>query len=118
MQQPGSHTASSLRASTPTPAKRSKCIKADQDAELTQPTKGNSKGKAANPTPTPAPQPGRWLDRDCNAALNMQCIGESRWRPLELCWWPEQTALPAKGKEYLGLGFKRLQDKPPKAQQQ
>ncbi|KAL6753934.1 Pherophorin-domain-containing protein [Haematococcus lacustris] len=38
----------------------------------------------------------------------MQRIGESRWRPLELCWWPEQTALPAKGKEYPGLGYKRL----------
>ncbi|KAJ9523302.1 hypothetical protein QJQ45_005265 [Haematococcus lacustris] len=52
------------------------------------------------------------------AALNMQRIGESRWRPLELCYWPEQTALPAKGKEYPGLGYKRLRDKPPKAQQQ
>ncbi|KAJ9516723.1 hypothetical protein QJQ45_027136 [Haematococcus lacustris] len=59
-----------------------------------------------------------WLDRDCNAALNMQRIGESRWRPLELCWWPEQTALPAKGKEYPGLGYKRLRDKPSKPQQQ
>ncbi|KAJ9512174.1 hypothetical protein QJQ45_012677 [Haematococcus lacustris] len=29
-----------------------------------------------------------------------QCIGESKWRPLELCYWPEQGALPAKGKEY------------------
>ncbi|KAJ9519136.1 hypothetical protein QJQ45_007693 [Haematococcus lacustris] len=66
----------------------------------------------------PAPQPGRWLDRDCNAALNMQRIGESRWRPLELCWWPDQGALPAKGKEYPGLGYKRLRDKPPKAQEQ
>ncbi|KAJ9512337.1 hypothetical protein QJQ45_012879 [Haematococcus lacustris] len=60
----------------------------------------------------------RWLDRDCNAALNMQRIGESRWRPLELCYWPQQGALPAKGKEYPGLGYKRLRDKPPKAQQQ
>ncbi|KAJ9523297.1 hypothetical protein QJQ45_005254 [Haematococcus lacustris] len=66
----------------------------------------------------PAPQPGRWLDRDCNAALNIQRIGESRWRPLELCYWPGQGALPAKGKEYSGLGCKRLRDKPPKAQQQ
>ncbi|KAJ9514292.1 hypothetical protein QJQ45_012317 [Haematococcus lacustris] len=55
---------------------------------------------------------------DCNAALNMQRIGESRWRPLELCFWPDQGALPAKGKEYPGLGYKRLRDKPPKAQQQ
>ncbi|KAJ9510673.1 hypothetical protein QJQ45_027517 [Haematococcus lacustris] len=95
--------------STPPPAKRSK-----QAAEPTQPTKG--KGKAARGKP--APQPGRWLDRDCNAALNMQRIGESRWRPLELCYWPEQGALPAKGKEYPGLGYKRVRDKPPKAQEQ
>ncbi|GFH28426.1 hypothetical protein HaLaN_26911, partial [Haematococcus lacustris] len=42
----------------------------------------------------------------------------SRWRPLELCYWPDQGALPAKGKEYPGLGYKRLRDKPPKAQEQ
>ncbi|KAJ9504933.1 hypothetical protein QJQ45_005425 [Haematococcus lacustris] len=48
----------------------------------------------------------------------MQRIGESSWRPLELCYWPEQGALPAKGKEYPGLGYKRLRDKPPKAQEQ
>ncbi|KAJ9509281.1 hypothetical protein QJQ45_001722 [Haematococcus lacustris] len=98
--------------STPQPAKRSKRTKAEPGAA--EPTKG--KGKAAKAKP--APQPGRWLDRDCNAALNMQRIGESRWRPLELCYWPEQGALPAKGKEYPGLGYKRLRDKPPKAQQQ
>ncbi|KAJ9529173.1 hypothetical protein QJQ45_007849 [Haematococcus lacustris] len=55
---------------------------------------------------------------DCNAALNMQRIGESRWRPLELCFWADQGALPAKGKEYPGLGYKRVRDKPPKAQEQ
>ncbi|GFH06299.1 hypothetical protein HaLaN_00906 [Haematococcus lacustris] len=37
----------------------------------------------------------------------MQRIGESRWRSLELCYWPDQGALPAKGKEYPGLGYKR-----------
>ncbi|KAJ9518051.1 hypothetical protein QJQ45_004295 [Haematococcus lacustris] len=84
--------------SAPLPAKRSKRTKAEPAAE---PTKG--KGKAAKAKP--APQPGRWLDRGCNAALNMQHIGESR-------------ALPAKGKEYPGLGYKRVRDKPPKAQQQ
>ncbi|KAJ9517923.1 hypothetical protein QJQ45_004235 [Haematococcus lacustris] len=94
--------------STPLPAKRTKRTKAEPDAAM--PTKG--KGKAAKAKP--APQPGRWLDRDCNAALNMQCIGESRWRPLELCWWPDQGALPAKGKEYPGLGYKRVRDKPPR----
>ncbi|KAJ9520700.1 hypothetical protein QJQ45_007555 [Haematococcus lacustris] len=100
--------------STPQPAKRSKRTKAEPGAA--EPTKGKGKGKAAKAKP--AQQPGRWLDRDCNAALNMQRIGESRWRPLELCYWPEQGALPAKGKEYPGLGYKRLRDKPPKAQEQ
>ncbi|KAJ9526413.1 hypothetical protein QJQ45_009899 [Haematococcus lacustris] len=90
--------------STPQPAKRSKRTKAEPGAA--EPTKGKAQGKAAKAKP--APQPGRWLDRDCNAALNMQRIGESR--PGE--------ALPAKGKEYPGLGYKRLRDKPPKAQEQ
>ncbi|KAJ9517449.1 hypothetical protein QJQ45_024905 [Haematococcus lacustris] len=66
----------------------------------------------------PAPEPGRWVDRDCNAALNMQRVGEAKWCPLELCYWPEQGKLPAEGKEYPGLGYKRVRDKPPKAQQQ
>ncbi|KAJ9527544.1 hypothetical protein QJQ45_025818 [Haematococcus lacustris] len=107
--QPG---ASEPGPSTPLPAKRSKRTKAEPEAA--EPTKGKGKASKAKP----APQPGRWLDRDCNAALNMQRIGESRWRPLELCWWPQQAALPAKGKEYPGLGYKRLRDKPPQAQQQ
>ncbi|KAJ9508257.1 hypothetical protein QJQ45_011761 [Haematococcus lacustris] len=93
-QQPGSHTATQPAASepgpsTPQPAKRTKRTEAEQR-----------------------------VDRDCNVALNMQRIGESKWRPLELCYWPEQGKLPAKGKEYSGLGYKRLRDKPPKAQQQ
>ncbi|KAJ9523565.1 hypothetical protein QJQ45_007272 [Haematococcus lacustris] len=92
--------------STPLPAKRTK---AEPAAE---PTKAQGKTAKAKP----APQPGRWLDRDCNAALNMQRIGESRWRPLELCWRPEQGKLPAKGKDYPGLGYKRVRDKPPKTQ--
>ncbi|KAJ9509002.1 hypothetical protein QJQ45_001452 [Haematococcus lacustris] len=71
--------------STPPPAKRSK--------PAAEPTKGKGKGKAAKAKP--APQPGRWLDRDCNAALNMQRIGEAKWRPLKLCYWPDQGALPA-----------------------
>ncbi|KAJ9513815.1 hypothetical protein QJQ45_020897 [Haematococcus lacustris] len=104
--------------SSPLPAKRSKRIKAEQPAEPTQPTKGKGKAQSKAAKAKPAPQPGRWLDRDCNAALNMQRIGESKWRPLELCWWPDQGALPAKGKEYPGLGYKRLRDKQPKAQQQ
>ncbi|KAJ9506168.1 hypothetical protein QJQ45_002456 [Haematococcus lacustris] len=104
--------------STPLPAKRSKRNEAEQAAEPTQPTKskGKAQGKAAKAKP--APQPGRWVDRDCTAALNMQRSGESRWRPLELCYWPEEGKLPAKGKEYPGLGYKRLRNKPLRAQQQ
>ncbi|KAJ9507056.1 hypothetical protein QJQ45_004652 [Haematococcus lacustris] len=94
--------------STPLPAERSKRTKAEPAAE---PTKAKAKAAKAKP----APQPGRWLDRDCKSALNMQRIGESRWWPLELCYWPKQAALPAKGKEFPGLGYKRLRDKPPKA---
>ncbi|KAJ9517836.1 hypothetical protein QJQ45_004113 [Haematococcus lacustris] len=101
--------------STPLPAKRSKRTKAEPAAEPNK-AKGKAQGKTAKAKP--APQPGRWLDRDCNAALNMQRIGESRWRPLELCYWPDQGALPAKGKEYPDLGYKRVRDKPHTAQQQ
>ncbi|KAJ9523583.1 hypothetical protein QJQ45_007277 [Haematococcus lacustris] len=53
---------------------------------------------------------GRWVDRDCNAALNLQRIGEAPWRPLELCKWPHRARTPAQGKEYPGLGFKKLRD--------
>ncbi|KAJ9525882.1 hypothetical protein QJQ45_009238 [Haematococcus lacustris] len=116
MQQPGSHTAISLRAwAQHFPASHAQqAHKAEQAAEPTQPTKCKAQGKADKAKP--APQPGRWLDRDCIAALNMQRIGESKWRPLELCYWPAQGKLPAKGKEYPGLGYKRVRDKPPKAQ--
>ncbi|KAJ9526834.1 hypothetical protein QJQ45_017786 [Haematococcus lacustris] len=110
--------ASEAGPSTPPPAKCSKRTEAEQAAEPTQPTRGKGKAKGKAAKAQPAPQPGRWVDRDCNAALNMQRIGESRWRPLELCYWPEQGKLPAKGKEYPGLGYKRLRDKPPKAQEQ
>ncbi|KAJ9517206.1 hypothetical protein QJQ45_009041 [Haematococcus lacustris] len=58
---------------------------------------------------------GKWVDRDCNAALNMQRAGESKWRPLELCRWPHRAWLPAKGREYPALGFKKRRDRAPKA---
>ncbi|KAJ9517998.1 hypothetical protein QJQ45_004357 [Haematococcus lacustris] len=111
--------------STPPPAKRSK---AEPAAE---PTKGKSKAAKAKP----APQPGRWVDRDCNAALNMQRIGEkqqtpadtnpclnfqriveSMQRPLELCSWKELEALPPIGKEYQH-GYKLVNDRLPKVRQ-
>ncbi|KAJ9508176.1 hypothetical protein QJQ45_021560 [Haematococcus lacustris] len=85
--------------STPPPAIRSKRTKAEQAVEPTERTQGKGKAKGKAAKAKPAPQPGRWLDRDCNAALNMQRIGESRWRPLELCYWQEQGKLPAKGKD-------------------
>ncbi|KAJ9507176.1 hypothetical protein QJQ45_004818 [Haematococcus lacustris] len=61
---------------------------------------------------------GKRMDRDCNAACNMQRAGESKWRPLELCRWEHRGAAPAKGKEYSALGFKKLRDRAPKARAQ
>ncbi|KAJ9506483.1 hypothetical protein QJQ45_004904 [Haematococcus lacustris] len=58
---------------------------------------------------------GKWVDRDCNAALNLQRAGESKWRPLELCRWQQRGRLPAQGKEYPALGFKKLREQAPKA---
>ncbi|KAJ9508610.1 hypothetical protein QJQ45_012159 [Haematococcus lacustris] len=61
---------------------------------------------------------GKWVDRDCNAALNLQRAGESKWRPLELCRWQHRGRLPAQGKEYPALGFRKLRERAPKAQAQ
>ncbi|KAJ9509207.1 hypothetical protein QJQ45_001490 [Haematococcus lacustris] len=61
---------------------------------------------------------GKWVERDCNAALNLQRAGEARWRPLELCRWQHRGRLPAQGKEYPALGFKMLRERAPKAQAQ
>ncbi|KAJ9506124.1 hypothetical protein QJQ45_002445 [Haematococcus lacustris] len=71
--------------STPLPAKRSRHNEAEQAAEPTQPTKGKGKAQGKAAKAKPAPQPGRWVDRDCNAALNMQRIGESRTSLPEPC---------------------------------
>ncbi|KAJ9529032.1 hypothetical protein QJQ45_007094 [Haematococcus lacustris] len=80
-------------------AKHSKRTKVEQAAEPTQPTKDEGKAKGEAAKAKPAPQPGRWLDRDCNVALNMQRIEESKRSPLELCWRPDLAMLPAKGKD-------------------
>ncbi|KAJ9512441.1 hypothetical protein QJQ45_013016 [Haematococcus lacustris] len=61
---------------------------------------------------------GKWVDRDCNPALNLQRAGEAPWSPPELCWWAHGAAAPAKGKEYRALGFKKLRDQATKAQAQ
>ncbi|KAJ9521723.1 hypothetical protein QJQ45_015347 [Haematococcus lacustris] len=39
---------------------------------------------------------GKWVDRDCNATLNLQRAGESKWRPLELCSTMSRLARPVK----------------------
>ncbi|KAJ9505649.1 hypothetical protein QJQ45_008447 [Haematococcus lacustris] len=57
---------------------------------------------------------GKWVDRDCNAALNLQRAGESKWRPLELCMWEHQEAAPAKGKEYPAWASKSCETEPPR----
>ncbi|GFH23156.1 hypothetical protein HaLaN_20724 [Haematococcus lacustris] len=57
----------------------------------------------------------KWVDRDYNAAINLQRAGESKWRSLELCRWPHRARLTTKGKEYPALGFKKLRDRAPKA---
>ncbi|KAJ9518606.1 hypothetical protein QJQ45_018646, partial [Haematococcus lacustris] len=103
---------------SPARDKHSKRTKAEHPAESIQPTKGTGKAQGKAAKAKPAPQPGMWLNRDCNAALDMQRIGVSRWRPLELCYWPEQAALPVKGKEYPGLRYKRLRYQPSKDQEQ
>ncbi|KAJ9514657.1 hypothetical protein QJQ45_028365, partial [Haematococcus lacustris] len=59
---------------------------------------------------------GRWLDRDSNSCLNLQRIGESMQRPLELCSWTDREALPTIGKEYQ-QGYKRVNDRLPKGRQ-
>ncbi|KAJ9521504.1 hypothetical protein QJQ45_008801 [Haematococcus lacustris] len=74
-----------------------------------------SSQEATQPAPS---EPGPSTPLPAMRTLNMQRIGESRWHPLELFYWPDQGALPAKGKEYPELGYKGLRDRPPKAQQQ
>ncbi|KAJ9508590.1 hypothetical protein QJQ45_012130 [Haematococcus lacustris] len=73
----------------------------------------------APPGPVPPPQAlpwGRWLDRDTNGCLNLQRIGESMQRPLELCSYEGSEALPTVGTEYQ-QGYKRVNDRLPKARQ-
>ncbi|KAJ9517290.1 hypothetical protein QJQ45_009195 [Haematococcus lacustris] len=100
----------------------------------TQLAASEPQGKATKAKPPP--QPGRWVDRDCNAALNMQRIGESRWldwvknpcvnfqrmgregvqRPLEMCSWKGLEGAAPLGKEHQ-QGFELVNDPLPKARQ-
>ncbi|KAJ9509267.1 hypothetical protein QJQ45_001719 [Haematococcus lacustris] len=75
----------------------------------------------AQPPPGPVPRPqappwGRWLDRDTNGCLNLQRVGESMQRPLELCSWKVLEALPTVGKEYQQR-YKLVNDRLPKGRQ-
>ncbi|KAJ9532640.1 hypothetical protein QJQ45_010726 [Haematococcus lacustris] len=88
--------------STPSPAKRTKV---EQAAEPTQPIEGKSKAQGKAAKVKPAPQPGN-AEQATLWGEQVPPIGN---------WWSD---LPAKGKEYPGLGYKRVRDKPPKAQQQ
>ncbi|KAJ9529833.1 hypothetical protein QJQ45_022244 [Haematococcus lacustris] len=70
----------------------------------------------SDPFNAPAPPGGKWLDRDTNGCLNLQRIGESRQRPIELCRWDDLGALPPLGKEYQ-QGYKLVNDRLPKGRQ-
>ncbi|GFH24848.1 hypothetical protein HaLaN_22714, partial [Haematococcus lacustris] len=60
-----------------------------------------------------APPWDRWLDRDTNGCLNLQRVGESMQRPLELSSYEGLEALPTVGTEYQ-QGYKRVNDRLPK----
>ncbi|KAJ9514348.1 hypothetical protein QJQ45_012278 [Haematococcus lacustris] len=65
----------------------------------------------------PKPPPwGRWLDRDTNGTLNLQRIGESMQRPIELFSYEGLEALPPVGYEYQ-QGYRQVNDRLPKGRQ-
>ncbi|KAJ9507059.1 hypothetical protein QJQ45_004660 [Haematococcus lacustris] len=122
------------------PSQRAKLIKRTKAEQAAEPNKGTDQGKGEAARAKPAPQPGRWIDRDFNAVLNMQHFGAQvasardvlmartgkassqrkgatgtglhtlDKRPGCTRHMQEQTALPAKGKEYPGLGYKRVSE--------
>ncbi|KAJ9524175.1 hypothetical protein QJQ45_004961 [Haematococcus lacustris] len=88
-------------------------------AQAQPPPPAQAQPPPAAPGPAPRPQAppgGRWLDRDTNGCLNLQRIGESRQRPIELCRWDDLEALPPIGKEYQ-QGYKLVNDRLPKGRQ-
>ncbi|KAJ9534668.1 hypothetical protein QJQ45_002923 [Haematococcus lacustris] len=88
-------------------------------AQAQPPPPAQAQAPPAAPGPAPLPQAppgGRWLDRDTNGCLNLQRIGESRQRPIELCRWDDLEALPPIGKEYQ-QGYKLVNDRLPKGRQ-
>ncbi|KAJ9514701.1 hypothetical protein QJQ45_028415, partial [Haematococcus lacustris] len=88
-------------------------------AQAQPPPPAQAQPPPAAPGPAPLPQAppgGRWLDRDTNGCLNLQRIGESRQRPIELCRWDDLEALPPIGKEYQ-QGYKLVNDRLPKGRQ-
>ncbi|KAJ9509854.1 hypothetical protein QJQ45_011553 [Haematococcus lacustris] len=88
-------------------------------AQAQQPPPAQAQPLPAAPGPVQRPQAppyGRWLDRDTNGCLNLQRIGETKQRPLELCSWDDLEALPPVGKEYQ-QGYKLVNDRLPKVRQ-
>ncbi|KAJ9509200.1 hypothetical protein QJQ45_001480 [Haematococcus lacustris] len=87
----------------PSTAPSAKRTKAEQAAPTcTQPTKGKGQAKCKAAKAKPALQPGWGVDRDCNAALNMQRTGENKCRSMKL------VCLSCQPKEYPDLGCKWL----------
>ncbi|KAJ9525753.1 hypothetical protein QJQ45_003430 [Haematococcus lacustris] len=97
----------------------SSSVHARQPSQEPPPPAQDQPPTQAPPGPVPQPQAppwGRWLDRDTNSYLNIQCIGERMQRPLELCSYEGLEALPPVGKEY-HQGYKRVNDRLPKVKQ-
>ncbi|KAL6763718.1 hypothetical protein V8C86DRAFT_3129513 [Haematococcus lacustris] len=61
-------------------------------------------------------QGAKHLDQELDEYFKTKPTNQAK--PAAVATEPAAGALPAKGKEYPGLGYKRLRDKPPKAQEQ
>ncbi|KAJ9508462.1 hypothetical protein QJQ45_011994 [Haematococcus lacustris] len=95
--------------------KETSLVPAARPSHATGASQPAKRGPCAVPRPQ-APPWGRWLDRDTNGCLNLQRIGESKQRPLELCQWDDLEALPPVGKEYQQR-YKLVNDRLPKVRQ-
>ncbi|KAJ9510922.1 hypothetical protein QJQ45_027850 [Haematococcus lacustris] len=93
------------------------CHQVPPDPPPPPPAQAQPLPAAPGPVPRPkAPPWGRWLDRDTNGCLNLQRIGESMQRPLELCSYEGLEAQPPVGEEYQ-QGYKLVNDRLPKGRQ-
>ncbi|KAJ9531269.1 hypothetical protein QJQ45_006734 [Haematococcus lacustris] len=107
----------SVQPTSDLPSHSAKVWNTDTRTRAVTPSQAQPLPTAPGPVPPPqAPPGGRWLDRDTNGCLNLQRIGESRQRPIELCRWDDLEALPPIGKEYQ-QGYKLVNDRLPKGRQ-